>query len=33
MTRYYIIDLIARDDDDIIWETDEKDFYDQMDVP
>lgn len=30
MTRYYIIDLIADDTDDIIFETNEKDFYDQM---
>lgn len=30
MTRYYIIDLIADDSDDIIYETNEKDFYDQM---
>ena len=30
MTRYYIIDLIADDSDDIIFETNEKDFYDQM---
>lgn len=30
MTRYYIIDLIADDIDDIIFETNEKDFYDQM---
>lgn len=30
MTRYYIIDLIADDGDEYIWETDEKDFYDQM---
>ena len=28
-TRYYIIDLI-NDEDDNIFETDEKDFYDQM---
>ncbi len=30
MTRYYIIDLIAEDEDEYIWETDENDFYDQM---
>ena len=30
MTRYYIIDLIADDSDDIIFETNEKDFYEQM---
>ena len=29
MTRYYIIDLI-NDEDDNIFETNEKDFYDQM---
>ena len=30
MTHYYIIGLVADDEDEYIWETDEKDFYDQM---
>ena len=29
--RYYIIDLVAREDDEYIWETTEEDFYQGVD--